>query len=160
MITARRSTAADEPANPGQPDRDTQWSGPDVSQEFIAKPPTGKAHPSLCLPKTVLRAFIIDSRWPRTDRDSGSIDAIMLVRALKKLGFEVLFAADSEFSLRNAYRDYLEAEGVQCIGSECSNSISDFIVSDGKSIDLSILTPVRSEKPGKLSRRGRDKGIS
>jgi FkbM family methyltransferase len=142
VITARRSTAADEPANPGQPDRNTQWSGPDVSQEFIAKRPTGKANPSLCLPKTVLRAFIIDSRWPRTDRDSGSIDAIMLVRALKKLGFEVLFAADSEFSLRNAYRDYLEAEGVQCIGSECSNSIADFIASDGKSIDLSILTRV------------------
>ena len=143
VLAARRSTAAHEPAPPpGQPDRNTQWFGSDVSQEFIAKPPLAKAHPSLCLPKTGLRAFIIDSRWPRADRDAGSIEAIVLVRALKKLGFEVLFAADSEFSLRNTYRDYLEAEGVQCIGSECSISIADFIVSDGKSIDLSILTRV------------------
>lgn len=38
-------------------------------------------------------ALIIDHCWPEPDRDSGSVDAINLVRQLLTLGFEVVFAS-------------------------------------------------------------------
>lgn len=90
------------------------------------------------------RALIIDSRWPRPDRDSGSLDAINQIRALKKFGYEVIFVGEAEFGSDIRYRRELEAEGVICLGPNIAPSVDSFVQSDGATLDLIMLTRVHS----------------
>jgi glycosyltransferase involved in cell wall biosynthesis len=89
-------------------------------------------------------ALIIDYRWPRPDQDSGSVDAMNLISALREVGFTIVFAADTEFGAETPYRDKLEAEGVLCISTRNAISIGDFLEKQGRFVDLCILSRVHS----------------
>ncbi len=126
-----------------------QLAGPDEtaparpSAAVGAEPSLHDRRPPARLPKTGRpRAFIIDSRWPRPDQDSGSIDAVTQIRALDRLGYEIVFASDIEYDATIRYRLQLELEGVICLSAALSPSIADFLESDGGSIDLCILSRV------------------
>jgi glycosyltransferase involved in cell wall biosynthesis len=57
-------------------------------------------------------ALIVDMAFPAPDRDSGSIDAVNLVNALHRIGYQIIFAAfDGDASCRAA----LENSGVVCV---------------------------------------------
>jgi glycosyltransferase involved in cell wall biosynthesis len=126
--------------SPGGADA-TVLAPPSAAESAAPAPPD--ASPPAPLPKTGRpRAFIIDSRWPRPDQDSGSIDAVTQMRALARLGYEIVFASDIEYDAAIGYRLQLELEGVICLSAALSPSIAEFLERDGASIDLCILSRV------------------
>ena len=87
------------------------------------------------------RVLIIEMWWPRPDRSSGSLDAIAQIRALRDFGWEVVFAVE-EYAEGSDYRRRLEDEGVICLSPSMSPSVEAFLQSDGKTLDLCILSRV------------------
>jgi hypothetical protein len=63
---------------------------------------TGQGHSAPAEPTWRGLALVIDSEWPQPDRDSGSIDIVLMVQSLRGLGFETILAANT--SLRTAAR--------------------------------------------------------
>ncbi|MCA3420056.1 MAG: putative sugar O-methyltransferase [Roseomonas sp.] len=62
-----------------------------------------------------LRVLYIDADTPQPDRNSGSIDAVNMMRLLKRLGAEITFIPESNFAYRGAYSDALCKLGVRVI---------------------------------------------
>jgi FkbM family methyltransferase len=111
-------------------------------EAFVVPFTPGPAAPA-CLPAaTTPRVLIIDSRWPRPDRDSGSVDALLLVRAFRDFGYEVVFAGDAEFANDSPYRTFLEGEGVICLSPLICTSVENFLHRDGATLALCILSRV------------------
>jgi FkbM family methyltransferase len=105
------------------------------------RPPTPLVAP--CLPaKLRPRVLIIDSRWPSPDRDSGSLDAVLQIRTLRRLGYEVVLAADAEYTEVSPRRESLEAEGVICLSPARTPSIDAFLESDGATLDLCFMSRI------------------
>nr|WP_314070992.1 FkbM family methyltransferase [uncultured Roseococcus sp.] len=134
QLVAAVTTTGKVPEQPGKP---SDWRPSFVEPVTIA----GKVPTCLPLP-TKPRALIIDSRWPRPDRDSGSVDAVLQARTLRDFGYEVLFVGDESFREVSPYRDRLAAEGVICLTPELTPSIQSFLGSDGGSLRLCILSRV------------------
>jgi len=88
------------------------------------------------------RALIVDDRWPRPDRDSGSLDAVNLVEALLELGFEVTFVAVLEYAVETPYREALAERAVTCLGPDHAPSIKVFLERHGAALDLCVLSRV------------------
>ena len=72
-------------------------------------------------------ALIIDSIYPQPDTNSGSVDAVNFIRIFQRLGYQVVFISDSEFSARSPHRATIEAMGVHCIHSPHYGSIEEFL---------------------------------
>jgi glycosyltransferase involved in cell wall biosynthesis len=109
---------------------------------FVVRPADGE-RPNLP-PSTGPRALIVDLRWPRPDQDACSLEAVIQARALKNLGYEVIFAGMDDYAEDSPYRVRLEAEGVVCLSPDKSPSIEAFLRSDGRSLALCILVRVDS----------------
>ena len=120
--------------------RNTAFAGPALVAPFWGEP-GGKA---ILAAPVLPRVLFIDSRLPRPDRDSGSLDAMAQMRALLGFGYEVLFIGDVDFAERTPYRARLQAEGVTCISSALCVSVEEFLRRDGASLDLCILSRVTS----------------
>jgi glycosyltransferase involved in cell wall biosynthesis len=118
----------------------TAFYGP----ELVLPLSTGAGGPPLLPAPGRPRALFIDSRLPRSDRDSGSLDAMVQVHALLGFGYEVVFAGDSDFAEASPYRTRLEAEGVICLSSALCRSVQVFLQRDGASLDLCVLSRVTS----------------
>ena len=89
------------------------------------------------------RAFVIDSRWPEPDRDSGSVDAMNLLGELSRLGYQVtFFAIDPESD--DKYRDHLEELGVDCLPCASPGALKRFLKAEGESLELCVLSRVHS----------------
>jgi hypothetical protein len=88
------------------------------------------------------RVLIIDGRWPRWDRDSGSLDALLQARAFRDLGYEVVFVGEVEFADDSPYRDYLQREGITCLSPAICPSVESFLHSDGPTLTLCFLSRV------------------
>jgi hypothetical protein len=87
------------------------------------------------------RCLIIDAQWPQPDRDSGSVDALFMACSLRDLGFSVVFASsDTEHVADPALRDPLQRLGIGCLGPETSPSIDAFVVAEGRTVDLVVLS--------------------
>lgn len=98
-----------------------------------------------CLPApTRPRVLVIDSRWPRPDRDSGSLDALLQVRALLRMGKEVVFAGDTDYTEDSPYRTRLETEGAICLSPAICPSIESFLHTDGHTLEFCILSRIHS----------------
>jgi FkbM family methyltransferase len=131
-----RRDARDNERVPVRPER-VLWTA-----DFVVAPRGGERGKPILPPPRQARALVIDSRWPRPDRDSGSIDAVMQVSFLQRLGYEVVFASDAEFAVASAYKERLAASGVVCLGPDSCGSIAEFLHTDGDSLDLIILSRV------------------
>jgi glycosyltransferase involved in cell wall biosynthesis/cephalosporin hydroxylase len=84
--------------------------------------------------------MIIDSVYPRPDRDSGSVDAINFVRIFQDLGYQVVFAPTVDFSAPSPYRDRLESMGVIAVRPPRYPSIEAFLHAAGTNIDVCFLS--------------------
>lgn len=88
------------------------------------------------------KVVFIDSRYPRFDRDSGSVDTQNMIRILQSFGYEVAFVATAEFHEINSYGRTLEAQGVKIVTSSHFDSIQSFLKHHGKELSLGILSRV------------------
>jgi hypothetical protein len=87
-------------------------------------------------------ALIIDSVYPRVDRDSGSVDAINYIRIFQDLRYQVAFAADAEFSDPSPYIARLKSMGVMIVNPPRYQSIEHFLQKAGPNIDVCFLSRV------------------
>ncbi len=87
------------------------------------------------------RALVIDATTPTPDMDSGSVDAIYLMKILQRLGYLVTFAPD-DFIFKEKYTAELRSLGVQCISKDVFPSLALYIELFGCEFDLAILSRV------------------
>ncbi len=87
-------------------------------------------------------ALVIDNEWPQPDRDSGSMDIVNLMTALRRLGFDAVLAAGNQHSGLQLNRDQLEATGMRCLRPEDAPTVSDWIRVHGSAVDLCVLCRV------------------
>lgn len=86
--------------------------------------------------------MIIDDRWPEPDRDSGSLDAVNMVRSFKAFGYHVLFGVQTTLEQDPKYVAHLRAIGSAPITAADAPSLLAFIERDGWRIDLFVLSRV------------------
>jgi ubiquinone/menaquinone biosynthesis C-methylase UbiE/glycosyltransferase involved in cell wall biosynthesis len=84
--------------------------------------------------------MIIDDRWPEPDRDTGSIEAVNLIKTMRLLGFDVIFTAANEYAATGRHREAVAALGARCLGPSDSPSVQAFIETYGDMVSLYILT--------------------
>lgn len=89
-------------------------------------------------------ALVVDSVYPRQDRDSGSVDTLHYVRMLNEYGYHIAFLAASEFSDPSPYRSRLESLGVEIVGPPHHRSINRFLTELGPHVELCLLCRVHS----------------
>jgi glycosyltransferase involved in cell wall biosynthesis len=106
----------------------------------LDQPPQTRDGPNWLRPVVV----IIDSFYPKPDKDSGSVDAVNFVRIFQDLGYQVAFAAVSELSAPSPYLARLESMNVLAICPPRYRSIEEFLQTAGHNIDLCFLSRVRS----------------
>ncbi|MCB8879391.1 glycosyltransferase [Acidisoma cellulosilytica] len=88
------------------------------------------------------KVLFLDSRYPRTDRDSGSLDTFNTIRLLQSFGYDILFIATAEYHEINAYGAELQKHDVTIITSGQFDSIQTFLKQHGPEITLGILSRV------------------
>jgi len=87
-------------------------------------------------------AMIIDHHWPEPDRDSGSVDAVNLVRSLLECGYHVVFAVEAKRPRDPYYIEELRALGASPVGLEDAPNVKAFVEQQGQRVDLFVLTRV------------------
>ncbi len=100
------------------------------------------APPSVCPPASRGLALVIDNQWPEPDRDSGSVDIVTLAACLRRLGFDVILAAAMQHGGHQPARDRLVAQGIRCLQPTEAESVAQFILRHGASLDLCVLCRV------------------
>jgi putative sugar O-methyltransferase len=94
-------------------------------------------HPShLMLEPTVL---YIDAETPMPDQNSGSIDAMNLMRMLLHFGFRVLFVPESNFAHRGKYTERLFELGVTALYATYFTSVRQVLEQFGRDLSLVVL---------------------
>jgi glycosyltransferase involved in cell wall biosynthesis len=88
------------------------------------------------------KILLIDSIYPRPDRDSGSIDTTNYIQIFREFGYQVIFASDSEFNLDHKIHQPLEDMGVRCVRQADYISINRFIEHEGRGFAASFLSRV------------------
>ncbi len=81
------------------------------------------------------RVLVIDTHWPRLDRDAGSQAVWSHMCALQELGWEVEFVASSEHRRTDATAA-LEAAGVVCHAEPATTSVEDVLRRHAGRFDL------------------------
>ena len=87
-------------------------------------------------------ALVVDNEWPQPDRDSGSVDIVMLMQALQRLGFDAVLAAVTQHDGQQPARDRLLAAGVRCLLPAEAPSVADWVSERGRELDLCVLCRV------------------
>ncbi len=90
------------------------------------------------------RLLIIDSVYPRPDRDSGSVTARFLIDLFLELGWQVSFYADAEAHLESPYAEPLTEAGVRCLPVADIGDLESFLAREGQSFSLAMLFRVYS----------------
>jgi glycosyltransferase involved in cell wall biosynthesis len=88
------------------------------------------------------KLLMIDSIYPKPDRDSGSIDTVNYIKLFQEFGYQIIFAADAEFNLNHDIHQSLEDQGVLCLRSINYVSINRFIEHAGQGIAAAFLSRV------------------
>lgn len=86
-----------------------------------------------------LRVLYIDADTPQPDRNSGSIDAINMMRLLKRFGARITFVPESNFAYRGAYTDALGKLGVRVAYHPHSSSVREVLEKARGGFDLVFL---------------------
>ena len=87
-------------------------------------------------------ALIVDDRWPEPDRDSGSVDAVNLVRNLVTMGFEVTYAVANDLVQDVRYCESLTALGATPLPESGAAYVQKYIEDNRDMFSLVILTRV------------------
>ena len=84
------------------------------------------------------RMLIVDAATPTPDKDSGSLDVVFFMKAFIELGYELTFIPDDLQSLGD-YTKNICRIGVRCLNHNDINSIEDFLIKEGASLDVVLL---------------------
>jgi FkbM family methyltransferase len=87
-------------------------------------------------------ALVVDHCWPEPDRDSGSVDAVNLVRHLLAMGFEVVYASAGDLVQAPRYREELVALGVTALPGTGAAFVRKYIEDNRDIFSLVILSRV------------------
>lgn len=87
-------------------------------------------------------AMIIDDRLPEPDRDSGSIDAVNMVRGLVAAGYHVVFAVHPKREQIARYTTEIEELGARRMRDNDAPSVQAFVEQHGVHVDLFVLSRV------------------
>jgi len=105
------------------------------------------------IPRAQLRALVIDDRIPRSDRDAGSIAILSHIQSLQRLGYDVVFAAATDFAAAGQDAAALDAIGVTCCRGPYYGSIEEVLRRQAGQFDLIYLHRVsNAAKYGELAR--------
>ncbi|WP_435655327.1 glycosyltransferase [Brucella pituitosa] len=85
--------------------------------------------------------LIIDSIFPRPDKDSGSIDALNFVKSFQRIGYQVIFLASNAPEDAH-YKTSLEKMGVICVSQNEHQPIDAFFRRISHIVDLCFLSRV------------------
>lgn len=85
------------------------------------------------------RALLLDDLFPDPERDSGSIDILNLVEALRDEGYDVAFLASRELALAVPTRAMLAARGIRPLDGTDGSDANAYLASHGHEFDLVVL---------------------
>lgn len=88
------------------------------------------------------KVLIIDSIYPRPDRDSGSNDTLNFIKLFIEFGFQVNYLSDSENREHPESQNLLERMGVNRIAFPEYPSLEDYIYREGPLVELCFLCRV------------------
>ncbi len=104
-------------------------------------------------PRAILRALVIDDRIPRQDRDAGSLAILSHMRSLQRLGYEIVFAAATEFAATDEDCAALGALGMTCCRAPYYGSIEEVLRRQAGEFDVVYMHRVANAmKYGELAR--------
>lgn len=86
--------------------------------------------------------MIIDDRLPEPDRDSGSLDAVNMIRSLINAGYHVIYAVQSDREQEPRYTQALLDLGAVYLTKADAASLNVFIERHGLHVDLFVLSRV------------------
>ena len=86
--------------------------------------------------------MIIDSVYPRTDRDSGSVGVFNFIRIFQKLGLKVFFGSTSEYEIESDYKHHLQSLDVVVVDKRFASSLDEFIRVAGSEMGIYFLSGV------------------
>jgi putative sugar O-methyltransferase len=86
-----------------------------------------------------MRVLYIDADTPQPDRNSGSIDAVNLMRLLRGFGARITFVPESNFAYRGAYADALGKLGIQVAYRPNVSSVREVLEKTPGGFDLVFL---------------------
>jgi GT2 family glycosyltransferase len=86
-------------------------------------------------------ALYIDACTPTPDQDSGSVDAVNIMKMLRSLGFKVSFIPDNLVYF-GGYTEGLQKVGIACQYLPFIQSVEDYLIIEGKRLDLVFLSRV------------------
>jgi putative sugar O-methyltransferase len=81
----------------------------------------------------------IDADTPAPDQNSGSNDAINLMRMLDRSGFRVTFIPESNFAHRGKYTEQLQALGVHTLCLPTYGTVREVLMNIGRQLDVVFL---------------------
>jgi glycosyltransferase involved in cell wall biosynthesis/SAM-dependent methyltransferase len=88
------------------------------------------------------RVLYIDAETPMPDRNSGSIDALNMLRILTDLGFRVTFIPESNFLHRGSYTEALQESGVEVIYHPFNSTVQQVLERETRDFDVVVLCRV------------------
>jgi GT2 family glycosyltransferase len=86
------------------------------------------------------QALFLDTLTPTPDRDSGSLDAVALMRMLLDLGFQVTFVPVGDLAHRGRYTLALQQAGIQAVHAPYCDDAERFVEAHGSRFDLVLLS--------------------
>jgi len=104
-------------------------------------------------PRVVRRALVIDDRVPKADRDAGSLAILSHMQSLQRFGFEIVFAAATEFAASDDDCAGLAALGITCVRAPYYGSIEEVLRRQAGEFDVVYMHRVANAvKYGELAR--------
>ncbi len=105
------------------------------------------------MPRAHRRALVIDDRFPKSDRDAGSIAILSHMQSLQRFGYEVVFTPSAEFAATDQSTAALDAIGVTICHAPYYGSIEEVLRRQAGEFDLVYLHRVsNAAKYGELVR--------
>ena len=104
-------------------------------------------------PRSDRRALVVDDRFPKSDRDAGSIAILSHMQSLQRFGFEVVFTPSAEFAAADQKAEALDAIGVTTCRAPYYGSIEEVLRRQAGDFDVVYLHRVsNAAKYGELAR--------
>lgn len=85
------------------------------------------------------RVLYIDAETPMPDRNSGSIDALNILRIFTDLGFRVTFIPESNFLHRGKYTEALQACGIEVVYHPYNSTVGEVLERGTREFDIVVL---------------------
>lgn len=106
---------------------------------IAAVPDHVRAGPAAAVAVQQPTVLYIDAETPMPDQNSGSIDALNLMRLLQRFGFRVVFVPEDNFLYRGKYTDALLELGIEAMYADHCTSVEQALEQFGADLSLVVL---------------------